>query len=580
MLPRWMGLGAGAFCAALAAASTGALAALLEPAVNPLLASHADLGTLGRLPLILAALALGRGLASVVQSMLANRVGIDLVSSLQVQLIGRLMHADLARLRASHTGAFVSLIVNDTAVIRDAATTGFLNYIQSGLTLLVLLGVMLSKDWLLTLFVLLAGPAIGWVLREFSKRVHNAIRGSLDGNAALATAILESLGGARVAKIEGREDYETARVARVIAERRKHVVANADARAMAAPVSEILTMLLVAAVIAYFDWRIHMAPTHLGALAIEGLTPGGFTAFLVALMAAGQSLRQFASLHTMLAEGIGGARRLFVSLDREPQIRDKPRARPMTCGAGALRFEAVTFGYNEDAPVLEGISFEARRGETVALVGPSGGGKSTILALIPRFYDALSGRVTIDQQDVRDVTLSSLRAHIGLVTQESFLFDDTIAANIGYAKAGASQVRIESAARQAAAHDFILDLPQGYDTRVGEAGLRLSGGQRQRIAIARAFLKDAPILLLDEATSALDSESEAQIQAALARLMSGRTTVMIAHRLSTVRAADRIYVIDRGRLVETGSHGDLLRLGGLYARLAGGQNLDSVPEPA
>jgi subfamily B ATP-binding cassette protein MsbA len=224
------------------------------------------------------------------------------------------------------------------------------------------------------------------------------------------------------------------------------------------------------------------------------------------------------------------------------------------------------------------VNLQARRGETIALVGPSGGGKSSILNLIPRFYDVTSGAVTIDGHDVRSVTLASLRDRIALVTQEPFLFDDSIRANIAYARPGASQLEIEAAARQAAAHDFILALPEGYNTAVGEAGARLSGGQRQRIAIARAFLKDAPILLLDEATSALDTESETQVQAALERLMAGRTTILIAHRLSTVKNADRIYVIDRGKVVETGNHAELVRAGGLYARLAKAQDLDHVPE--
>jgi subfamily B ATP-binding cassette protein MsbA len=227
--------------------------------------------------------------------------------------------------------------------------------------------------------------------------------------------------------------------------------------------------------------------------------------------------------------------------------------------------------------VLDGVDLEAHRGEVVALVGPSGAGKTTLLNLIPRFYDALSGAVLIDGQDVRGVTLASLRSSIALVTQEPFLFDDTVAANIAYAREGAAQSEIENAAKAAAAHDFITALPAGYDSLVGEAGARLSGGQRQRIAIARAFLKNAPILLLDEATSALDSESESQIQAALARLMHGRTTLLIAHRLSTVRGADRIYVLDRGRVVERGVHADLLGRGGLYARLAGAQDLEQVP---
>ncbi len=256
-------------------------------------------------------------------------------------------------------------------------------------------------------------------------------------------------------------------------------------------------------------------------------------------------------------------------------MRERAGASPLARGDTTIRFETVGFAYAEGPPTLQEVTLAVHRGETVALGGPSGGGKTTILNLIPRFYDATSGRVTIDGVYIREVTLASLRSQIALVTQEPFLFDDTIWANIAYARPQASQDEIETAARAAAAHDFILALPQGYQTLVGEAGARLSGGQRQRIAIARAFLKDAPILLLDEATSALDTESEAQVQAALARLMAGRTTILIAHRLSTVRGADRIYVIDKGQVVETGDHGSLVKKRGLYARLARSQDLEA-----
>jgi len=579
MLPRWLILLAGFGCAAGAAFLTGMLADLLQPAVNGLLESKADVNTLGTLPWILAALAIGRGLMMIAQAMLANRAGLDIVNQVQIELVSKLMHADLARLRGSHTGGFVSQVVYDTQVIRDAATTGLLNYIQSALTIAVLLWVMFTKDWLLTLFVLLGGPVIGWVLRLFSRFTSAGVKTSLDINAVMVTQVLESLDGVRVVKMEGREEFEKSRLAHTLELRKKAMLSFMDAMSAAAPISEIMTMLMVAMVIGYFDWRAHMAPSRLGVFALGGLTPGAFTAFLVALMAAGQSLRQFASLQTTLNLGLAGAYRLFTNLDIEPEIRDTAGSRPLADGSGTLRLEHVTFAYGDEPPVLEGLSLEARRGEIVALVGPSGGGKTTTLALIPRFYDVGEGRVTIDGQDIRDVTLASLRAQIGLVTQEPFLFDDSIAANIGYSKAGASQAEIEAAARAAAAHEFVLELPSGYETKVGELGVRLSGGQRQRIAIARAFLKDAPILLLDEATSALDTESEAQVQAALERLMEGRTTILIAHRLSTVRAASRIYVIDRGRLVETGSHAELMRRGGLYSRLAGAQNLDLAPEP-
>jgi subfamily B ATP-binding cassette protein MsbA len=324
--------------------------------------------------------------------------------------------------------------------------------------------------------------------------------------------------------------------------------------------------MITAAVIAYAGWRSEHG--H--------MTVGAFVAFMGALGMASQSLRQLANLQTVFAEGLSAAARLFSALDVEPEVRDRPGAPPLPRGKATIRFEAVDFAYGPaDAPTLENISFEVHRGETVALVGPSGGGKSTILNLIPRFYDPTAGHVRIDGHDLREVGLHSLRDQIALVTQEPFLFDDSIRANIAYARPEASQGEIEQAAREAAAHDFILGLPDGYDTVVGEAGARLSGGQRQRIAIARAFLKDAPILLLDEATSALDAESEAQVQVALKRLMTGRATILIAHRLSTVRGADRIYVIDKGRIVETGDHESLVRKRGLYARLARGQDFDT-----
>jgi subfamily B ATP-binding cassette protein MsbA len=406
-------------------------------------------------------------------------------------------------------------------------------------------------------------------MRRFSKRTTKAAKGAMAETSALSSAIMESLDGVRVVKIENREAYEEARVDEVVRRRQSHLTKGANARAYAAPATELLMTLITAAVIAYAGWRSEHG--H--------MTVGAFVAFMGALGMASQSLRQLANLQTVFAEGMSAARRLFAALDVEPEVREEAGAHLLPKGEATIRFEHVGFAYGPaGAPTLSDVSFEVRRGETVALVGPSGGGKSTILNLIPRFYDPTSGRVLVDGHDLRHVTLTSLRDQIALVIQEPFLFDDTIRANIGYARPEASQAEIEQAAREAAAHDFILTLPQGYDTPVGEAGARLSGGQRQRIAIARAFLKDAPILLLDEATSALDTESEAQVQAALKRLMAGRATILIAHRLSTVRGADRIYVIDKGRIVETGDHQGLVRKRGLYARLARNQDLEASGE--
>jgi len=323
-------------------------------------------------------------------------------------------------------------------------------------------------------------------------------------------------------------------------------------------------------VLGYAGWQAHRGHMSVGA----------FTSFLASLMIAAQSLRQLANLQPVFTQGLTAAARLFSAMDIPAEVADAADAHPLEGRASQVRLTGVGFSYAADAPALEDVTIEASRGETVALVGPSGGGKSTVLNLIPRFYDASAGAITVDGRDVRTLTLASLRDQIALVTQEPFLFDDTIAANIAYPRPEASQAEIEAAAREAAAHDFITAFPQGYNTRVGEAGARLSGGQRQRIAIARAFLKNAPILLLDEATSALDTESEAQVQVALERLMAGRATILIAHRLSTVKGADRIYVIDRGRVVETGTHAELIGHRGLYARLAKAQNLEPASEAA
>ena len=577
---RWKGLAVAAACAIFAAALNGVLVASLQRAVDTLISVRGRGWTWILLPAFLAAFSVARGLALICQSMLINRIGNGVVADIQAQLVGNFMRGDLARLRATHSGGFVSKILFDAGLVREAAAAATLNYVQQGLTLVAMFGVMLWMDWPLTAVAMLIAPFVAWVLRDYSKRTTKAAHGAMEESSSLTSAIMESLDGVRVIKMENKEAFEEARVAAAIARRQKHIIAGGDARAMAAPVSEMMVMVMVCVVIAYAAWRIQLNATHLGPFPINPITPGSFTAFVAALMTANQSLRQVANLQTVMSEGLIAARRLFSTLDVKPTINDPATTLEAPGGEATVRLEAVTFSYNDGTPVLEDLSLEARRGEIVALVGPSGGGKTTVLNLIPRFYDVTGGRVLIDDLDVRDVGLASLRHRIALVTQEPFLFDDTIRANIAYAKDDATDAEIEAAARQAAAHDFILALPKGYDTQVGEAGARLSGGQRQRVAIARAFLKNAPILLLDEATCALDTESEAQVQVALERLMAGRTTILIAHRLSTVRGADRIYVIDRGQVVEEGDHGQLVGRGGLYARLAGAQNLDRAPEAA
>jgi len=299
----------------------------------------------------------------------------------------------------------------------------------------------------------------------------------------------------------------------------------------------------------------------------DATTPGAFFAFITALLMAYEPMKRLANLNTNLQEGLAATQRVFHLLDLAPEIVDAPDAKPLAVSGGGLRFDEVSFTYDGERKALNALNLEVPAGKTVALVGSSGGGKSTILNLIPRFYDVTEGSITIDGQDVRGVTTESLRANIALVSQEVALFDDTVRANIAYGRFGASQDEIEQAARNAAAHEFIMALPEGYETLVGEQGVKLSGGQRQRLSIARAMLKNAPILLLDEATSALDTESERQVQDALEKLMTGRTTIVVAHRLSTVVEADLIHVIDRGRVAESGKHSELLAKNGIYARL-------------
>ena len=570
-------------CAALAGGLSALTLKLLEPAINGLFVQQdAPILLWGfitipphqaviAIPVTIIAVALVWTVAALCQAALVNRLGHGIVGDIQVRLFAAMIRADLARLRSQHSGSFVSSVLFDANLVREAFTNGVVAYTQNALMLVAVIVSMAFIDWNLTLIVLLAVPLVSLVMRRFSKRTRKATRGAMTETENLSTALMENLDGVRLIKIENREAAEEARVAEVVGRRQRHVIKSADSRAFAGPASNLVAMIVVAAVMAYAGWR-----------ARDGdITVGAFAAFIGLLMAAGQSLRQVTNLQTVMAEGLTAARRLFAALDIQPEIREAADAHSLAGGPTTVAFDRVSFAYapatGGGAPTLSDVSLSVAPGETVALVGPSGGGKSTLLSLLPRFYDVTSGAVTINGEDIRHLKIHDLRARIALVTQEPFLFDDTIAANIAYGRPGATAEAIVEAARAAAAHEFIMALPEGYATRAGEAGLRLSGGQRQRIAIARAFIKDAPILLLDEATSALDTESEALVQAALVRLMQGRATLMIAHRLSTVRNADRIHVIAGGRVVETGTHDTLVKAGDLYARLAKQQSMDGEP---
>jgi subfamily B ATP-binding cassette protein MsbA len=374
---------------------------------------------------------------------------------------------------------------------------------------------------------------------------------------SFAALLTETLQGARHVKAYGMEAHESARADAAIEYRLIPIIKSIRTRSAASPIMEALGGIAIAVVIYYGASRV-----------IEGVTTTGtFVSFITALLMAYQPVKSLANLNTALQEGLAAAARIFAMLDVTPKITENADAPALKVSAGRIVFSDVGFSYADGAPALQGISLEVPAGGTVALVGASGAGKSTVLNLIPRFYDVSAGSVSIDGQDVREVTLASLRHAVALVSQDATLFDDTVRANIAYGRPGASDEDIRAAAQAAAADGFIMELSEGYETRVGEGGARLSGGQRQRIAIARAMLKDAPILLLDEATSALDSEAERRVQTALAKLMEHRTTLIVAHRLSTVIDADVIHVVDQGRIVESGSHRELLMRDGAYARL-------------
>ncbi|MGC6520605.1 MAG: ABC transporter ATP-binding protein [Candidatus Puniceispirillaceae bacterium] len=513
-------------------------------------------------------LALVKGVALFAQTVQVNALALRVTTDLQKDMARTLIEADLAVLSGEPAGAFMSRIMNDLNLVREAAVRLSNNLVRDLLTVIVLVAAMLWLDWLMALIVLLVYPLAMRPIIRIGARQRKA-SGNLQEHMEEVTSLLaETLQGARMVKAYQLEAVETGRTRNAFDGLYTRLVGLLTGRAKIDPILEIVGGIAVGGVIALAGWRV----------ANGLLQVGDVIAFITTLILLVQPVRGIGTLNAVTQEAVAAAERVLSLLDRPRQISNAPGATALGDVHGKIEFDAVSFAYDtasrDGPPALAGIDFTAAPGQTVALVGPSGAGKSTVINLLPRFFDCSAGSIRIDGEDIAAVTLESLRRNVALVSQDAILFDDTIAANIGFGRPQASRGEIEAAARAAAAHDFIMALDGGYDAQVGAMGNRLSGGQRQRISIARAMLKDAPILLLDEATAALDAAAEQKVQEALARLQKGRTTLVVAHRLSTIRDADVILVMEDGRIAERGSHDALIAADGLYARLCRLQSLE------
>ena len=513
-------------------------------------------------------LALVKGVALFAQTVQVNALALRVTTDLQKDMARTLIEADLAVLSREPAGAFMSRIMNDLNLVREAAVRLANNLVRDVLTVIVLVGAMIWLDWLMAVVVLAVYPLAMQPIIRIGARQRKA-SGNLQEHMEEVTSLLaETLQGTRMVKAYQLESTEIERTRGAFDGLFTRLVGLLTGRAKIDPILEVVGGIAVGGVVALAGWRV----------ANGDLQVGDVIAFITTLILLVQPVRGIGTLNAVTQEALAAAERVLALLDRPRLISDAPDATALGRVKGDIAFRDVSFRYDSAAddgpPALTAVDFTAAPGQTVALVGPSGAGKSTVINLLPRFFDRSGGAITLDGIDITGVTLESLRRNIALVSQDAVLFDDSIAANIGFGRPGASRDEIEAAARAAAAHDFILALDGGYDAQVGAMGNRLSGGQRQRISIARAMLKDAPVLLLDEATAALDAESEQQVQDALATLQKGRTTLVVAHRLSTIRDADMILVMEDGGIAERGTHDQLIAADGLYARLCRLQSLE------